>query len=226
MHGKVKNGGRYVNNLGLQCHYGLVLEKPFSEDPVIGLWSTVLSREWDGTDGYMLTPQQQQQQGTRPDWYLIKWASDGTFHTIKAVIEAKPQNQEQQQDNMSDEQLRGYAVNALDEAADRGHPQRHVFGIKIVGTRIFMYDVQANERRLNAQDRRFNFEGEANFRGDGDFQDLVDDGNQVRGTLSCGASVKDDLTVYLDRVLGYWSIQRLVTSENRFPVAHSSTSCD
>ncbi|CAG8982033.1 hypothetical protein HYALB_00014025 [Hymenoscyphus albidus] len=172
-------GGRYINNIGLAHQYRSVLQHRASEDPVIGLWNTILIREWDGTDGFILIPQQQQQGNYRPDWMLIKWATDGSYFIIKAVLEAKPMDQEPQQDNISDEQLRGYAVNALVSARANGRPQTHVFAIKLVGTRFLMYDVRAGEERLLAQDRGFNFPGDANFQDNGDFQDVALDDGQL-----------------------------------------------
>jgi hypothetical protein len=156
-------GGRYINNLGLRCQYGSVLNNRATEDPVIGLWTTVFTQEWDGTDGFILIPQQQQHQGTRPDWTVIKWAADGMSYVIKAVIEAKPMDQGPQQDNESDGQLQGYATNALSEVRANGQAQTNVLAIKVVGTKFVMYKVWENDGRLLAQDKRFNFPGDVDF---------------------------------------------------------------
>lgn len=52
--------------------------------------------------------------------------------------------------------------------------------MKVVGTKFILYKVWDGDEILLAQDTHFNFPGDANFRDDGDFQDVVGDDDRLR----------------------------------------------
>ncbi|KAF3484318.1 uncharacterized protein GIQ15_03642 [Arthroderma uncinatum] len=133
--------GGLINTIALAVQYDRALQDP-NEDSTTGLWDRLLNNNFGG-DNWIVTPQKRQTSGARPDFVIERFWSNSAFIEV-IVVEAKPQHQTMSQDSYTDEQVLGYAINALETGQAKG--QMKIFALRVVGTRMMAYKVtRANQ---------------------------------------------------------------------------------